>query len=102
MLYASNVVLSAVCGIFGRFSSPCCTAIHQRLGLECSRHPVINGMPRASLTTTDAHMNVTVQSPSHSGPTPIKVWRDPGIICPVTGSPEGGFGIFNSPVPVDC
>ena len=58
-------------------------------------------MSRASLTITAARVNVTIHSASHSGPTPIKVCWNPGMICPVTGNPEGSFGIFNSPVPVD-
>ena len=58
-------------------------------------------MPRASLNITAACVNVTVQSASHSEPTPIRVCRNPGRICPVTGNPEGSFGRFNSPVPVE-
>ena len=69
MLYASNVVLFALCVIFGRFDFPSCRAILQRRGTDCSCHPVSTGMPRASLTITAAHVNVTVQSESHSGPT---------------------------------
>ena len=89
-------------GIFGRFYLSGCRAILQRRGLECSHHPVSTGMPRASLTINAARVNVTVQSASHSGPTHIKVWQNPGMICPVTGNTEGIFGKFNSPVPVDC
>ena len=88
--------------ILGRFSSPGYWAILQRRGPEFSRHPVSTGMPRASLTITAACVNVTVQSVSQSGPTHIKVWRNPGMICPVTGNPEGSLDKFNSPVPVDC
>ena len=47
-------------------------------------------------------MKVIVQSESQSGPTPIKVWWKPGIICPVIGNPDGIWGKFKSPVPVDC
>ena len=59
-------------------------------------------MTRAYLTITVTRVNVTVKSASHSGPTSIKVCRNPGMICPVTGKPEGRVGRFNSPVPVDC
>ena len=59
-------------------------------------------MPRAYFNITAAHVNVTVQYASHSGPTPIKLCRNPGMICPVTGNPEGSFGRFNSHVPCDC
>ena len=58
-------------------------------------------MPRTPLTIIAARVNVTAQSVSHSGPTPIRVCRNPGMICPVTGNPEGSFGRFNSPVPVE-
>ena len=102
MIYASNVAMFAVLGILGRFSSPGCRAIIQRRGLEFSRHPVSTGMPRASLTITAVRLNVTVQSASQSGPTPIKVWRNPGIICSVIGNPDGSWGKFEPPVPVDC
>ena len=102
MLYASNVVMCAVLGIFGRFSSSGCRVILQRYGPEFSRHPVSTGIPRAFPTITAAHVNVTVQSASQSGPTHIKLWRYPGMICPVNGNPEGSLGGFNSPVPVDC
>ena len=89
-------------GILGRFYSPGCREILQRRGPEFSRHPVSTGVPRESLTITAACVNVTVQSASQSGPTPIKVWRNPSTICPVIGNPDGGWGKFNSPVPVDC
>ena len=102
MLYASNVDMFAVLGIFGWFSSPGCRAILQRCGPELSRHPVSTGMPRASLTITSVRMNMTVKSASQSGPTPIKVLWNPGIICPVIGNPDGSWGKFKSPVPVDC
>ena len=32
----------------------------------------------------------------------IKIWQNTGIICPVIGNPDGSWGKFNSPVPVDC
>ena len=79
-----------------------CRAIIQRHGPKFSRHAVSTGVPRASLTITAARVNVTVQSASQSGPKPIKVWRKPGIICPVIGNPDGSWGKFKSLVPVDC
>ena len=48
-----------------------------------------------------ARGNVTVQSASHSGSTPIMICRKPGMMCPVTGNPEGSFGRFKSPVPAE-
>ena len=97
-----NVVLFAVRGIVGRFASPGCRAIIQRCGPECLRHPVITGMPHASLTINVACVNMTLQSVSHSEPTLIKVSQNPGKIFPVTGNPDGSFGRFSSPVPCDC
>ena len=47
-------------------------------------------------------MKVTVQSASQSGPTPIKVWRKPGIRCTLIGNTDGRWGKSNYPVPVDC
>ena len=44
---------------------------------------------------------MTVQSASHSRPTPIKLCLNPGMLCPVTGKSEGSLGRFNSPVPVE-
>ena len=102
MLYASNVAMFVVLGIFGRFSSPGCRVILQRHGPEFSRHPVSTGVPRVYRTITASRVNVTVQSVSHSGPTHIKVWRKPGIICTVIDDSDGGWGKFKSPVPVDC
>ena len=59
-------------------------------------------MQRVSCTITASHVHVTVHSASQSGPTPIKVWRKPVIICPVIGNTDGSWGKFKSPVPVDC
>ena len=47
-------------------------------------------------------MKVAVQSASQSVPTPIKVWRNPGMRCPLIGNPGGRWGKFKSPVPLDC
>ena len=93
--------MNAVLGMLGRFFLPGFRAILQRRGPELSRHPVSIGMPRASLTITAACLNVTLKSASQSGPTPIKVWQNPVIIFPVIGNPDGSWGKFKSPVPVD-
>ena len=45
---------------------------------------------------------MTVHFASHSGSTPIKVLRKPGIIFPVIRNPDGRWSKFKSPVPVDC
>ena len=51
---------------------------------------------------TASRVKLTVQSVSHSGPIPIKVWRKPGIRFPFIGNPDGRWGKARSPVPVDC
>ena len=88
--------------MLGRFYSPGCRAIIQRRGPEFSRHPVSTGVPQVSRKITASHVNVTVKYTSQSGPTPIKVWRKPVIICPVIGNPDGRWGKFKAPVPVHC
>ena len=88
--------------MLGRVDLPGWRAIIQRRGPDCSRQPISTGLPCASLTITATRVNVTVQSASHSRPTPIKVCLNPGMICPVTGNPEGSLGKFNSHVPMDC
>ena len=87
MLYASNLVLFELCGIFGRFYFPGCRVILKRRDPDCSRHPVSTGISCSSLDITAAHLNVNVQSASHSGPTHIRVCWNPGMIFPVTGNP---------------
>ena len=91
----------AVLGMIVRFSSPGCREVLQRRGPEFSHHLASTGVPRVSRTITAASVNVTVQSASQSGPTPMKVWRKPGIICPVIGNYDGSWGKFKSLVPVD-
>ena len=87
--------------MLGRFYLPVWRAILQRRGPDCSRKPVSTEIPRTSLTIKAARVNVTVQSTSHIRPTSIKVCLNPGMICPVTGKPDGSLGRFNSPVPVE-
>ena len=67
-----------------------------------SRQPVSTGVPCLSRTMTASRVNVTVQSASHSRPTPIKAWRKPVMRCPLIGNPDGRWVKFKSPVPVDC
>ena len=71
--------------MLGRFDFPGWRAILQRRGPDFFRQPVSTGLPCESRTITAARVNVTVQSTSHSGPTPIKVCLKPGMMCPVTG-----------------
>ena len=47
-------------------------------------------------------MKVTVQSASQSGPAPIKVWRKPGMRCPLIGNTYGIWDKSKSRVPVNC
>ena len=46
-------------------------------------------------------MKVTVQLASQSGTTPIKVWQNPDMRCPLIGGTDGRWGNSKSPVPVD-
>ena len=85
-----------------RFASPGCRAILHRRGPEALRHPISTDVPWVSRTITDSCVKVTVQSASQSGTTHIRVWRKPGIICPIIGNPDGSWGKFKSPMPVDC
>ena len=71
--------------MLGRIFSSGWRAILQRRGPDCSRQPVRTGLPCESLTITAARVNVTVQSASHSGPTPIKVCLNPGMMFPLNG-----------------
>ena len=59
-------------------------------------------MPCWLITITASHVKVTVQLASQIGPNPIKVWRKHDIRCPVIGNPDGRWGKFKLPVPVDC
>ena len=76
----------------GRFASPGCREILQSCFPEASYHLVRTGMPCWLRTITASCMKVTVQSASQGGPTPIKVWRETGIRCPVIGNPDGRWG----------
>ena len=78
----------AVLGMLGRFYSPGYRTILQRCGPELSRHSVITGVPWAYRTIAAACVNVTVQYSSQIGTTPLKLWRNPGIIGPLIGSPD--------------
>ena len=67
-----------------------------------SRQPISTGVPCLSCTMTALCMNVTVQSASCRGPTPIKIWRKPGMRFPLIGNPDGRWGKSKSPVHADC
>ena len=88
-------------GILGRFDSPTCRAILQSLDPVASRQPVSTGVPCLSRTMMASRVKVTVQSESHRGPTPIKVWQKPDTRCTLIGNPDGRWGKSKSPVPVD-
>ena len=67
-----------------------------------SRQPVSTAVHCLSRTMTALRVNLTVQLASHSGPTPTKVCRKLGMRCPLIGNPDGIWGKFRSPVPVNC
>ena len=64
--------------------------------------PVRTGLPCLSCTITALRIKVTVQSASHSEPTPIKVWWKPGMRYYLIENPDGRWGNSKSPVPVYC
>ena len=86
----------------GSFASPGCRMIIQSRGPQALHHLVSTGVPCWYRAITALSVKVTVQSASHSGPTPIKVWRKPGMRCPLIENSDGRWGKFKSPVPVDC
>ena len=63
---------------------------------------VSTAVPCLLRTVTASRVKVTVQSESHSGTTPTKVWRKPGMRCPLIGNPDGRWGKPRSFFPVDC
>ena len=67
-----------------------------------SRQPASTDVPCLSLTMSALHMKVNAQLVSHRGPTPIKVWRKPGMRCPLVGNSDGIWGKVKLPVPADC
>ena len=67
-----------------------------------SIQPVSTGVSCLSRMIMVLRVKVTVQSSSHSGPIPTKVWRKPGMRCPLIGKTDGIWVKFRSPVPVDC
>ena len=86
----------------GRFYYPGCRDILQSLDPEASHQPVSTGVPCWSRTMTESRVKVTVHLASHSGPTPIKVYRKTGMRCTLIGNPDGRWVKSKSPVPVDC
>ena len=75
--------------------------ILQSLGPVVSLQPVSTDVPCLLRTMNASCVKVTAQSVSHSGTTPIKVRRKPGIRCPLSGNNSGRWGKSRSPVPVD-
>ena len=78
--YALSVVLFVSWGMLDSFDLSGWRAILQRRGPDCSCQPISTRLPCESRTITAARVNVTVQSASHSGPSPIKVCLNPGMI----------------------
>ena len=84
------------------FASPSFRAILKSRGPEASRHHVSTGMPCWSRTIKASRLKLDVQSASQSGTTPMKVWRKPGMRCPLIGNPDEIWGKFKSHFPVGC
>ena len=87
--------------ILGRFYSPGFRDIFHSLEPEASHQPVSNGVPCWSHMMMALNVKVTVQLASNSAPTPITVWRKPGMGCPLIGNPNRRWGMSKSPVPVE-
>ena len=67
-----------------------------------SLQPVSTAVPCLSLTMTALLVKVTAQSASHSVPTPIKVWRKPGMRFPLVVNSYRIWVHAKFPVPADC
>ena len=67
-----------------------------------SRQPVSTAVPCLSTTITVFYVKVNAQLASRRGPTPIKVWRKPGMRCPLVGKSDGIWGKAKLLVPADC
>ena len=59
-------------------------------------------VPCFSITNTALCLKVTAQSTSHRVPTPIKVWRKPGMRCSLVGNSDRRWGKSKLTVPADC
>ena len=67
-----------------------------------SHQPVSTEVPCLSRTMTASRVKVTMQSASHSGPNPTRLCWKPSMRCPLIGKPDGIWGKFRPPDPVDC
>ena len=101
-LYAANVACLSSLGIIGRFDSPGFMYICQSQVPVDSRQPVSMDVPGLLRTVTSLHVKVAAHSVSHRVPTPIKVWHNPGIRCPLIGNSDGRWGKSKLPVPAYC
>ena len=101
-LYAASVACLVLLVILGRSESPRCREIFQSRGPVDSRQPVGTAVPSFSITVTALRVKVTVQSASHRGLTHIKVWRNPGMRCPLVGNSDRIWGKDKFPIPSDC
>ena len=101
-IYTVNATCLASLGILSRFYSPGMRDIHQSLGHVASHQPVSIDVPCLTRTISASRMKLIAQLASHSGPTHIKIWRNPCIRCPLSGNPGGRWGKARYLVPVDC
>ena len=67
-----------------------------------SHQPVSTYVTCLFLIMTALRVKVTAQSASHRGPTPIKVWRKPGMRCPLVINSDRRLGKAKLLVPADC
>ena len=88
-LYAANVACLALLVIVDRFDYPVCRDISQSLVPVASHQLVSTAVPCLLRKMTASHVKVTALSASQREPTPIEVWRKPGIRCPLIGNSDG-------------
>ena len=81
-LYAANAACLVSLGILGRFSSPGVRDILQSLGPVASHQLLSTAVPCLFYKMTASRVQVDARSVSHSGTSPIKVLRNPGIRNP--------------------
>ena len=102
--YALNAAseASSVCSCFGGTSLAWgLRANRQSLAPVRSLQPVRIGVPCGLYTVTSCLENVTVQSASHMGSSPIRVCLKDGMTCPMVGKAWASCGMGRLAVATD-
>ena len=87
--------------MMGSSSSVGVSSIRQRLAPFFYRQPVRIGDSPWSYMMTLFFVKITLQSTSHMGPRPMRVWWKEGMTLPAWGKSGGGLGIPKSAAPLD-